>query len=707
MILFVSDERKLSTIQLKKIKKIDFEIKFTFSHKEALEEFSRDQSINLIILDINNLDNPGEFIKKIFLQREVPIVYMSDNVEKEIKENLYNNFCSGYISLDDDDSDILFTIKMTLKLFKDNDRKKTIRETLYEINKEKSKKNMFKKELGYREMIQNHDAIMLVIDTKTSCILQANYAATKFYGWSQEEFKGMKMEDINTMSRKEVLLKLEKARLTKNTYFEFQHKLSDNSIRDVEVHSGPITMSNNGKVLAVIQDVTERKKSQKIIHDLAYYDSLTGLPNRRVFIDELKKLIYIGKEKNYKITLLNIDLDHFKNINDSFGHDTGDLLLIKVGKALKRAVDIENMIYRLGGDEFAIIIEGDSDHIKIKKICDNILNSLNNFFKIKNKEFFISASIGIAIYPNDGTSLKTLFKNSDLAMYKAKNGGKNKYCFFSKEMNWDLKNEVKMEMNLRKALKENMLKLYYQPKIDATKNEIIGLESLLRWVNDEGEYIPPSVFIPLAEKSKLILEIDRWVFMETCRQIDLWEKMGIKDQKVSINISGDHFKQGRILKTITKISEVIKIPFDSIEIEITEGVFLENVEDAISILEEIKLMGISISIDDFGTGYSSLNYLKKLPIDRIKIDKSFVDNIVGSKKDRAIVQTIITMTESLDLKVIAEGAELFEQIEILNQMGCYEIQGYYFAKPMPAEDYNLFFEKWNQNNLKIKKPSKI
>lgn len=707
MILFVSDERKLSTIQLKKIKKIDFEIKFTFSHKEALEEFSSDQSINLIILDINNMDNLGEFLKKIFLQREVPVIYMSDNLEKELKENPYNKFCSGYISLDDDDSNILFTINMILKLYEGDNKKKNMREILYEINKKKLNKNIFKKELEYREMIQNHDAIMLVIDTKTSCILQANYAATKFYGWTQEEFKEMNMEDINTMSRKEVLLKLEKARLSKDTYFEFQHRLSDNSIRDVEVHSGPITMSDNGKVLAVVQDVTERKKSQKIIHDLAYYDSLTGLSNRRMFIDELKSLINKDKENKNKITLLNIDLDHFKNINDSFGHYTGDLLLIEVAKALKRVVDIENMIYRLGGDEFAIIIEGCFDHIKIKKICDNILNALNDFFKIKTKEFFISASIGIAIYPNDGTSLKTLFKNSDLAMYRAKNSGKNKYCFFSKEMNWDLKNEVKMEMGLRRALKENMLKLYYQPKIDATQNKIIGLESLLRWVNDKGEYIPPSVFIPLAEKSKLILDIDKWVFIETCRQIDLWEKMGIKDQKVSINISGNHFKQGRILKTIAEISKVTKIPFDSIEIEITEGVFLENVEDAILILEEIKSMGISISIDDFGTGYSSLNYLKKLPIDRIKIDKSFVDNIVGSKKDRAIVQTIITMTESLDLKVIAEGAELFEQIEVLNQMGCYEIQGYYFAKPMPAEDYNLFFEKWNQNNFKIKKPSKI
>lgn len=261
-------------------------------------------------------------------------------------------------------------------------------------------------------MIQNHDAVMFVIDTKTSCILQANYAATKFYGWTQEEFIGMKMENINILSREVVLSILKKARLGENNFFTFKHKLSDNSIRDVEVHSGPIELSNNGKVLAVIQDVTERKKSQKIIHDLAYYDSLTGLSNRRVFTDELKKLICIGKEKNYKITLLNIDLDHFKNVNDSFGHDMGDLLLIKVAKSLKKVVGVNNTIYRLGGDEFAVIINRCSDHAKIKKICNDILNNLNNFFKVKNKEFFVSASIGIAIYPNDGSNLKHYLKIS-------------------------------------------------------------------------------------------------------------------------------------------------------------------------------------------------------------------------------------------------------------------------------------------------------
>ncbi|HAS79772.1 MAG TPA: GGDEF domain-containing protein, partial [Fusobacteriaceae bacterium] len=346
----------------------------------------------------------------------------------------------------------------------------------------------------------------------------------------------------------------------------------------------------------------------------------------------------------------------------------------------------------LGGDEFAVIIKKFSNHEDLSHICNRVLNALDKSFKIEDKEIFISASIGVAIYPHDGSNVNTLFKNSDLAMYKAKSEGKNKYSLFSQEMNQDLKNKINLENNIRRALKNNEFELYYQPKIDIKEDKIIGVESLLRWKNNEGKYIPPSHFIPIAENSGFILDIDRWVFMQACLQIERWEKLGMKDQKISVNISGLHFKRGHIINTITEISNILKIPSGQIEIEITEGVFLEKIEDVILTLEKLRSMGISISIDDFGTGYSSLGYLKKLPIDRIKIDKSFVDNIVTNYKDKGIVQTIITMTKLLNLKVIAEGVETIEQLETLNQIGCYEIQGFYFAKPMPVEEYNKFFK---------------
>ena len=748
----------------------------------------------MIILDIDTISKPKKLLKKIFLQIELPVIYITSNIKKELKEDLYNFSCYGYISKDSDNFIISSTIKIALNLFKVSQRKKDVynlfhkaemiskfgywkldlkdktvkgsygtkkiyglsgdcyplkvvqkialpsyRETLdsslknliennqpynieykiqnngkilsvhsiaeydpeknrilgtlYDISKQKkAEEAAIRKEKEYKNLIQKHSSIMLIINSETGDIILANSATSKFYGWNQDEIQKMNIYDINILSRDEIKAEMKNTQSLNKSFFSFQHKLSDGRIKDVEVHSGPIIFDGKKRLFSIIHDVTEHKKTKDKIQHLAYYDLLTELPNRKMFSKNLKNLI--SNNNNNNITLLNIDLDHFKDVNDSFGHHIGDLFLTKISKCLKENLYKNEILYRLGGDEFAIIIQKCSDHKEIAKICNRVLKTLDNSFKIEDKEIFISASIGVAIYPHDGLDVNTLFKNSDLAMYKAKNEGKNKYRLFSEEMNQNLKNRINLEDNMRKALKNNQFELYYQPKIDIKTNKIIGTASLIRWKNDEGNYISPSDFIPVAETSGLILEIDKWVFMEVCLQIKRWEKMGMKKQKVSVNISGLHFKRGRIINTITDLSNLIQIPSDQIEIEITEGVFLEKIEDVIPILKKLRAMGISISIDDFGTGYSSLSYLKRLPINRIKIDKSFVDNIVNNKKDRAIVQTIIIMTELLDLNVIAEGVESLEQIEILNQIGCYEIQGFYFAKPMPVREYNKFFKQY-------------
>jgi len=565
--------------------------------------------------------------------------------------------------------------------------------TLYDISKQKiSEESAIKRETEYKNIIQKHSSIMLIIDVETGSIITVNSAASKFYGYSRQEMEKMNIQDISLLNIDAIKVEMERARSLNKNVFVFQHRLSDGRIKDVEVHSGPIIFNGKVRLFSIIHDITKHKKAEKKIKYLAYYDLLTGLPNRKMFSENLKKLINKHTNDNVEIILLNIDLDHFKDINDNFGHHIGDLFLTKIAKCLKKELYEHELLYRLGGDEFAIIIKKFSNHEDLSHICNRILNALDKSFKVEDKEIFISASIGVAIYPHDGSNVNILFKNSDLAMYKAKSEGKNKYALFSQEMNQDLKNKIDLENNIRRALKNNEFELYYQPKIDIKKEKIIGVESLIRWKNNEGKYIPPSYFIPIAESSGFILDIDRWVFMQACLQIECWEKLGMKDQKISVNISGLHFKRGRIINTITEISNILKIPSGQIEIEITEGVFLEKIEDVILTLEKLRSMGISISIDDFGTGYSSLGYLKQLPIDRIKIDKSFVDNIVTNYKDKGIVQTIITMTKLLNLKVIAEGVETFEQLELLNKIGCYEIQGFYFAKPMPVGEYNKFFK---------------
>ena len=568
--------------------------------------------------------------------------------------------------------------------------------TLYDISKQKSAEEAaLGKEEEYRKIFHDHKAVMLMIDIETGEIVDANNSAAEFYGWTREEFIKMKITDINTLSKTEVYNEMERARINNKNYFNFKHRLADGSIRDVEVYSGEIISGRRPRLFSIIHDITKRKEAEEKIKNLAFYDSLTTLPNRRMFSEFLGKAIIQGEKEKFKVALLNIDLDHFKNVNDSFGHHIGDVLLTRVAERLRKNLRKNNIICRLGGDEFAVILEGFSDRKEINYVSNRILKVLKLPFIIDGREIFISASIGVAVYPEDGFDVNTLLKNSDLAMYGAKNRGKNGHYFFSEEMNHATNSKMEIDTQLRNALKNGELQLYYQPKIDVFENKIIGTESLLRWFKDGKLYKAPSEFIPIAETTGFILEIDRWVLLTACRQIVEWEKNDIKDQKISVNISGLHFKQGLIVKTVSEVLRKVTVPSGSIEIEITEGVFMENMKEAVDILNELRSMGIDISIDDFGTGYSSLSYLKNLPINRIKIDRSFILNMMDNKKDIAIAKTVITMAKLLDLYVIAEGVETEEQMKLLSENGCTEIQGFYFSKPMSVEKYEEFLKRWN------------
>ena len=568
--------------------------------------------------------------------------------------------------------------------------------TLYDISKQKSAEEAaLEKEEEYRKIFHDHKAVMLMIDLETGEIVDANNSAAEFYGWTREEFIKMKITDINTLSKTEVYNEMERARINNKNYFNFKHRLADGSIRDVEVYSGEIISGRRPRLFSIIHDITKRKEAEEKIKNLAFYDSLTTLPNRRMFSEFLGKAIIQGEKEKFKVALLNIDLDHFKNVNDSFGHHIGDVLLTRVAERLRKNLRKNNIICRLGGDEFAVILEGFSDRKEINYVSNRILKVLKLPFIIDGREIFISASIGVAVYPEDGFDVNTLLKNSDLAMYGAKNRGKNGHYFFSEEMNHATNSKMEIDTQLRNALKNGELQLYYQPKIDVFENKIIGTESLLRWFKDGKLYKAPSEFIPIAETTGFILEIDRWVLLTACRQIVEWEKNDIKDQKISVNISGLHFKQGLIVKTVSEVLKKVTVPSGSIEIEITEGVFMGNMKEAVDILNELRSMGIDISIDDFGTGYSSLSYLKNLPINRIKIDRSFILNMMDNKKDIAIAKTVITMAKLLDLYVIAEGVETAEQLKLLSENGCTEIQGFYFSKPMPVEEYEEFLKRWN------------
>ena len=571
--------------------------------------------------------------------------------------------------------------------------KNIVRGTLYDISKQKRVEEFIRKrEEEYKGIFDNNHSVMLVIDPETGEITNANPAAENYYGWTREELSDMKISDINILGKDEVYDEMQLAKRQEKNFFSFKHRLADGSIRDVEVHSSSVKLWNKKRLFSIIHDVTTRKNAEKAVKHLAYYDQLTKLPNRRKFSDVLREKLVKGDRNGLEIALLYIDLDHFKNINDTYGHYLGDQFLIKVAKRLKNTVKSKK-IFRLGGDEFAVIIDKFSSRNEISLICDKISENLKASFNILGNEIFTSASIGISVYPHDGFDFNSILKNSDLAMYEAKNNGKNGYCYFSEEINENLRHRIDIERDLRIALKNNELQLYYQPKIDMRKNKIIGAEALLRWKKDGLDYRYPDEFIPIAEKSGIILEIDKWVLLSACSQIEKWEKLHENSHKVSVNISGMHFKQGRILNTVKEVMEQVDFSPENLEIEITESVFMEDIDEAVATLRELRAMGIKISVDDFGTGYSSLSYLNRLPINRVKIDKSFIFNLGNSEDDAVLTKSIITMANLLKLQVIAEGVETEKQANLLFRYGCYEMQGYYFAKPMALTKYESFLKK--------------
>ena len=573
--------------------------------------------------------------------------------------------------------------------------------TLYDISRQKaSEERALRKEVEYRGIIQNHNAVMLVIDSETGGILMANSSACRFYGWSHEEITKMAIHDINTLSREEVKEKINSAKNRHNNVFFFKHRLANGKIRDVEVFSGPITFEDKNCLFSIIYDITDREEAYQRIEHQAYYDSLTNLPNRKKFSDSLKKMASPVKGNQHHFALLNIDLDHFKDVNDNFGHDIGDLLLVEAARRLQKLSYTNSTIYRLGGDEFAVILMNCSDRNKISLICDEILKTLENSFIVNDNELFISASIGVAVHPADGSDCAELFKNSDLAMYRAKNEGKNRYSFFNKDLRRVFKREIWIKTELRKALKEEKLSLHYQPRIDISKNKVIASEAFIRWRGSDGKYIAPSEFIPIAESSGLSLEVDRWALLTALRQAEEWKSKGIKGNVISVKISDLHFRHRRILKTLSELSGITPVLPGHIEIEISESVFTENVEEIIPILKKLKAMGIGISIDGFGTGFHSLNFIKKLPIDRIKIDRTFIKKLSTDQCDAAIVKTIITMGKFLKLKITAEGIQTEDQLKTLHENGCSEAQGDFFAAPMSPQDYETFHSSWPSTSRK-------
>ena len=452
------------------------------------------------------------------------------------------------------------------------------------------------------------------------------------------------------------------------------------------------------KILIFVSDqiamAIKRKIDSTEIEKKVYYDQTTGLTNKLLFNDRLQQSMHDAKRNKTQIAILFIDLDNFKYVNDSMGHSAGDKLLKLVSGRLKKALRKTDTISRWGGDEFTIILPKIKDSNDIRILCKRILNEDLNNITIDNQELRITASIGIAIYPQNGEDVETLVKNADAAMYRAKDKGKNRYSFFKPEMNKEITERISNENNLFKAIEKEEFLLLFQPQIDLKTNKITGFESLIRWNSPDKGVLAPYKFIPIAEETNLIIPLGEWVIRETCKQNKKWHNMGVT-LTCAVNISAKQFLRSNLVNLIKNILNETQLDPKYLELELTETILMEDIEKTVNILNRLKKMGVKISIDDFGTGYSSLSYLKQFPIDTLKIDQSFISPINADSIDKnfTIANIVIDLGHKLGMKVIAEGVETEGQIKFLKKYACDKIQGYIISEPVNEIEFNLLLKK--------------
>jgi len=497
---------------------------------------------------------------------------------------------------------------------------------------------------------------------------------------------------------KSIQILLQEGKYTADTYLKDKYNniipvaLSLSLLRDER--------GNPTNMIGYIKDITQRKDFEKKLlvqkqklKFQANHDDLTGLPNRALFIDRLKQGIFNAKRNKKTLALFFIDLDHFKEINDTLGHNIGDKVLKKVATLLKQSFRKEDTLARLGGDEFTIITQNLATKEDIAYLAQKVLATFKEPIVIDSHTLYVTSSMGISLYPDDGESCSNLLQYADTAMYKAKNEGRNNFQFYDIEMTRIALERITLERNLRYALQNNEFTVYYQPQMDAKKNNLVGMEALVRWKHPEMGLIPPDKFIPLAEATGLIIEIDLFVMRSALSQIVQWYKEGLNPGVLALNLAVKQLENRNFLKVLEKLLEDTKCKREWIELEVTEGQIMKNPEYAIDILNKISALGINLAIDDFGTGYSSLAYLKRLPINKLKIDQSFVRELPDDEEDVAIVKAVIALAESLNLRLIAEGVESKKQKEFLVEHGCTNIQGYFYSKPIPAEEMKMFLSK--------------
>jgi len=548
-----------------------------------------------------------------------------------------------------------------------------------------------RREASFRLLFDNNPMPMWVFDAETTRFLGVNDAAVQHYGYSRETFLGMKLREIwpedERVSHSEAL---QQAGETYHSGRNWGHLKADGSEIQVLTFGRRVNFEGRDGYLVAVVDITERRKAEARIAFMAHHDGLTNLPNRELYQDRLREALERNESANTRVAVLCVDLDLFKNVNDSFGHPVGDRLLRLVADRLRSQVRGNNLVARLGGDEFAVILASDVSPNEASDFSSRLIKTLSACYEIDGIEVVIGASIGIALSPGDGESTEELMRNADMALYRAKSDGGGVHRFFEREMDRQAQKRRDMELDLRRAFTNGEFELHYQPLVDIAADRISGFESLLRWRHPEKGMISPADFIPVAEDIGLIVSLGEWVLREACAEAAKWPA----DVKVAVNLSPVQFRSRNLVQVVISALANSGLSPTRLELEITESLFLAETEANLAILHQLRELGVSISMDDFGTGYSSLSYLRSFPFDKIKIDRSFVKDLAQRPDCVAIVRAISGLGRSLNITTTAEGVETMDQLDWLRAEGCNEVQGFLFSPAQPAVEVARLLSKF-------------
>lgn len=546
-------------------------------------------------------------------------------------------------------------------------------------------------EANYQAIFSSVNDGIIIYDVDTFHVVDANQKACTLFSLSRDNMLLTKLHDFATeefpYTEKEALIWFQQAIDGETPLFDWKIKNVEGKYLDLEVSLKYTRLGGKYRILAVVRDISERKFAKERIYRLANFDPLTKLPNRTLFNDRLHIALAHAKRNGEKLAIVFLDLDRFKGINDSLGYHIGDVVLQEVAERLQLCLRDEDTLCRMSADEFVMILTDIEKFSNITKILSRMATTLSMPFIIGEVELRTTSSIGISFYPDNGHTPEILIRHAELAMYHAKENGRNNHQFFTESLNAAATERLSLENSLRLAIERNEFVLYYQPQVNIQTNKLIGVEALIRWNHPQNGLISPAKFISIAEETGLIIPIGEWVLREVCRQHLSWIALGLPAIQIAVNVSAIQFGEKQFLITLEEIIKSYMIDASYLEIELTEGILMKDADMAIKELHSLKDLGVKLAIDDFGTGYSSLQYLSQFPIDKLKIDQSFIRAMLNDPSSLAIVETIISLAEKLQIKVIAEGVETEDGLKILKKSGCNEVQGYYFSKPVPAHEF--------------------